>query len=31
MGGIIAKRLDLTYQAGERTGMEKIKHIPTAD
>jgi ATP-dependent DNA ligase len=31
MDGIMAKRLDLTYQSGERTGMEKIKHMRTAD
>lgn len=29
--GIIAKRLDLPYQTGERTGMQKIKRIRTAD
>jgi hypothetical protein len=27
--GIIAKRLDLTYQSGRRTGMQKIKHMRT--
>jgi ATP-dependent DNA ligase len=31
MDGIIAKRLDLTYQSGERTGMQKIKHMRSAD
>jgi len=31
MDGIIAKRLDLTYQSGERIGMQKIKHMRAAD
>ena len=29
--GLIAKRLDLSYTAGERTGMQKIKPLRTAD
>ncbi len=29
--GVVAKRLDLPYQAGERTGMQKIKRIRSAD
>jgi ATP-dependent DNA ligase len=29
--GVVAKRLDLPYQAGERTGMQKIKRRRTAD
>jgi ATP-dependent DNA ligase len=29
--GVIAKRLDLPYASGERTGMQKIKRIRTAD
>jgi ATP-dependent DNA ligase len=29
--GIIAKRLDLPYQAGNRDGMQKIKHHRSAD
>jgi ATP-dependent DNA ligase len=29
--GIIAKRLDLTYQAGSREGMQKIKQFRSAD
>jgi ATP-dependent DNA ligase len=29
--GVIAKRLDLSYQAGNRDGMQKIKLIRTAD
>lgn len=29
--GVIAKRLDLPYQSGERTGMQKIKRLRTAD
>ena len=28
--GIIAKRLDTSYQSGERTGMQKIKRLRTA-
>jgi len=29
--GVMAKRLDLRYRSGERTGMQKIKRIRTAD
>ncbi len=29
--GVIAKRLDLPYMAGDRTGMRKIKRLKTAD
>lgn len=31
LDGIIAKRTDLPYQSGERTGMLKIKNLRTAD
>ena len=31
LDGIIAKRKDLPYQTGERTGMQKIKKQRTAD
>jgi ATP-dependent DNA ligase len=31
LDGIVAKRLDLPYQTGKRTGMEKIKKQRTAD
>ena len=31
LDGIIAKRLDLPYQSGNRDGMQKIKHQKTAD
>ncbi|MEW6156398.1 MAG: ATP-dependent DNA ligase [Verrucomicrobiota bacterium] len=31
LDGIVAKRLDLPYQSGERTGMQKIKRIRSAD
>ncbi len=31
LDGIIAKRLDYDYRSGERTGMEKIKRVRTAD
>src|SRR6185436_12179397 len=31
LDGIIAKRLDLPYQAGNRDGMLKIKHVRSAD
>lgn len=31
LDGIVAKRRDLPYQPGERTGMQKIKHTRTAD
>jgi ATP-dependent DNA ligase len=29
--GVIAKRLDLEYRSGDRTGMEKVKRARTAD
>ena len=29
--GVVAKRLDLPYASGERTGMQKIKRMRTAD
>jgi len=29
--GVVAKRLDLPYTSGERTGMVKIKHLRTCD
>jgi len=29
--GVVAKRLDLAYASGERTGMQKIKKMRTAD
>ena len=29
--GVIAKRLDLAYRSGDRTGMEKVKRARTAD
>jgi len=29
--GVIAKRLDMSYQSGERTGMQKIKRLQSAD
>ncbi|HET6366480.1 MAG TPA: ATP-dependent DNA ligase [Pseudomonadales bacterium] len=29
--GVIAKRLDLDYRSGDRTGMEKVKRARTAD
>jgi ATP-dependent DNA ligase len=29
--GVMAKRLDLPYRSGDRTGMQKIKRIRTAD
>jgi ATP-dependent DNA ligase len=29
--GVVAKRMDLPYQSGERTGMVKVKRIRTAD
>lgn len=29
--GVVAKRLDMSYASGERTGMVKIKNIRTAD
>ncbi len=31
LDGVIAKRLDLAYESGERSGMQKIKRIRTAD
>jgi ATP-dependent DNA ligase len=31
LDGIIAKRIDLPYQSGERTGMQKIKKLRSAD
>ncbi len=31
LDGLIAKRRDLPYQSGERTGMQKFKHMRTAD
>ncbi|HEV3511330.1 MAG TPA: ATP-dependent DNA ligase [Candidatus Sulfotelmatobacter sp.] len=31
LDGVVAKRLDLPYQSGERTGMQKIKKERTAD
>lgn len=31
LDGVVAKRRDLPYQSGERTGMEKIKRERTAD
>ncbi|HTG43922.1 MAG TPA: ATP-dependent DNA ligase [Verrucomicrobiae bacterium] len=31
LDGIIAKRVDLPYQSGERTGMQKIKQIRSVD
>ncbi len=31
LDGIVAKRVDLSYQTGERTGMQKIKKQRTAD
>jgi ATP-dependent DNA ligase len=31
LDGIVAKRVDLPYQSGERTGMQKIKKQRTAD
>src|SRR5262249_53782904 len=31
LDGIIAKRLDQSYQSGERTGMQKIKQIRSVD
>src|SRR4051812_12946317 len=31
LDGVIAKRLDLPYQSGERTGMQKLKQKRTAD
>ena len=31
LDGVMAKRLDLPYQSGERTGMQKFKRMRTAD
>jgi ATP-dependent DNA ligase len=31
LDGVIAKRLDLAYQSGDRTGMQKVKQMRTAD
>jgi ATP-dependent DNA ligase len=31
LDGVVAKRLDLPYRSGERTGMQKMKHMRTAD
>jgi ATP-dependent DNA ligase len=31
LDGVVAKRRDLPYQAGARTGMQKVKRIRTAD
>ncbi|MBI4529307.1 MAG: ATP-dependent DNA ligase [Deltaproteobacteria bacterium] len=31
LDGIIAKRRDLSYRSGERTGMQKVKRLRTAD
>jgi ATP-dependent DNA ligase len=31
LDGIVAKRLDLAYRSGERTGMQKVKRHRTAD
>jgi ATP-dependent DNA ligase len=31
LDGIVAKRVDLPYQSGERTGMQKIKKLRSAD
>lgn len=31
LDGVVAKRMDLPYQSGERTGMVKIKNLRTAD
>ena len=31
LDGIVAKRVDLSYRSGERTGMRKIKRIETVD
>ncbi len=31
LDGVVAKRLDLPYQSGERAGMVKIKNLRTAD
>jgi ATP-dependent DNA ligase len=31
LDGVVAKRCDLSYQSGERKGMQKIKRVRTAD
>ena len=31
LDGVIAKRLDAPYRSGERTGMQKVKRVRTAD
>jgi ATP-dependent DNA ligase len=31
LDGVVAKRVDLPYQSGERTGMQKFKRMRTAD
>jgi ATP-dependent DNA ligase len=31
LDGVMAKRVDLAYQSGERTGMQKFKRMRTAD
>jgi ATP-dependent DNA ligase len=31
LDGIIAKRIDLPYRSGDRTGMQKVKNMRTAD
>ena len=31
LDGVVAKRVDLSYQSGERTGMQKYKRMRTAD
>lgn len=31
LDGVVAKRLDLEYRSGDRTGMEKIKNLRTAE
>ncbi|HVE50152.1 MAG TPA: ATP-dependent DNA ligase [Casimicrobiaceae bacterium] len=31
LDGVVAKRVDLPYQSGERKGMQKFKHMRTAD
>lgn len=31
LDGIVAKRLDMPYKSGERSGMQKIKNLRTAD
>ncbi|HEX2208307.1 MAG TPA: ATP-dependent DNA ligase [Longimicrobium sp.] len=31
LDGVMAKRLDLPYQSGERTGMVKVKNVATVD